>query len=65
MSFKKEIIFIIFLGLLTCFGCETTSSLARGTAEVGRSVTQGAGKDLASAGSAIMKFDEWIKENLW
>lgn len=65
MNFKKEIILVILLGSLVFSGCATASGLARGTAELGKSVVQGAGKDLAGAGAAVMQFDEWIKENLW
>ncbi len=62
MHFKNGLILTALLGVfLFCSGCETAKGIGDGVARMG----QGVGQDLSKAGSAIMQFDEWFKENAW
>lgn len=55
----------LLLCLIFCFillgGCETTKGAATGVG----ATAMGVAKDTKNFWQAILKADEWIKENLW
>lgn len=48
----------LLVNIVLISGCETTGGMVKGT-------TEGASKDIQGLGAAIVKLDNWIKENLW
>lgn len=59
---KKAVLFaVLFLCSIFISGCETAAGAAKGIAYT----AEGAGKDTVGLCGAIMKLDNWIRENLW
>ncbi len=64
MIFKAKVIVLVLcllVGIILISGCETAKGAVYG---VGCTV-EGAAKDIEGLGGAIIKADNWLKENLW
>ena len=70
---KKGILLWVFsLGIIFLNGCETIKGAAYGTGSTVVSATEGIGatacgaaKDTVNLWQAVLKANDWIKENLW
>jgi len=67
MILRKEmfLICVLFLGLVFLGGCETAKGAAGGIGMTAVGTAQGAASDTKNIWQAILKADDWVKNNLW
>lgn len=62
---KMFLLGILFLCILSTAGCQTAKGASQGIGVTVAGTAKGAAEDSKNIWQAILRADDWIKENLW